>query len=216
VLIVGLTGNYGMGKSTILAMFRELGAVTIETDRIVDALLHDDTVLRKLRAILGDDAFSPEGRLDKAKVANAIFQGKELRDAVERVLHPLVFEKIRDFLEGLNEGQKNTGVVVIEIPLLFEKGYTGKFHRAITVFADDEVVLRRLDNKGTRKEDAMKRLSAQMPVQEKMRMSDFTIDNSRSLDETRTQVVNIYAMLLEEPETSRTSPLNHSKLLRDG
>ncbi|HAM53396.1 MAG TPA: dephospho-CoA kinase [Nitrospiraceae bacterium] len=204
-----------MGKSTILAMFREVGAVTIESDRIVDTLLNDETVLRKLREILGDDVFSPEGRLDKAKVADAIFQSKKLRDAVESVLHPLVFEKIRDFLHGLEEERRDAGVVVIEIPLLFEKGYAGMFHRAITVFTGDEIALKRLEKKGIGRQDALKRLNAQMPIQEKMRMSDFTIDNSCSLDDTRTQVIHIYAMLLEEPETSCENPRDHSKLLRD-
>ncbi|MGD1076052.1 MAG: dephospho-CoA kinase, partial [Thermodesulfovibrionales bacterium] len=123
--------------------------------------------------------------------------------------------KIRGFVEGLDEKEKDTGVVVIEIPLLFEKGYAGKFHRVITVFADSEISLQRLEKKGIRKEDAIKRLNAQMPIREKMGKSDFTIDNSRSLDETRIQVSNIYAMLLAGPKIVCKNPFTHLNLPRD-
>ncbi|HET6515870.1 MAG TPA: dephospho-CoA kinase [Thermodesulfovibrionales bacterium] len=195
VLVVGLTGNYGMGKSTVLGLFRELGAVTLKTDGIVDLLLHDAGVLTKLRQILGDSAFADDGTLIKAKVAAAIFRDRGLREAVEGLLHPLVFEKIADILGKLRKEGADKKVVVVEIPLLFEKEYSRRFGKTVTVYTDLETALSRLGEKGVSRNDALSRLSAQMPVEEKIGMSDLAIDNSGTLDETRKQVVKVFEAL---------------------
>lgn len=197
MLIVGLTGNFGMGKSTVLGMLRELGAIILKADEIVDGLLHDEGVLARLREILGDDIVAGKG-LSKAKVAARIFHSERLRDAVEGILHPLVFEKIDDFLGSLDRGGSDDRIVVVEVPLLFEKEYAGRFQKTVTVFADEEIAMRRLEKAGISREDATARLRAQMPVREKMRLADFTIDNSSALQETRDRVADLYSRLVEE------------------
>ncbi len=203
VLIVGLTGNYGMGKSTVLRMFKKLGAVTLETDEIVDTLLHDEAVLVRIREVFGEKVISEDGNLDKTKVAAVVFRNRELRDALEAIIHPLVSEIIRDFLEEMKRREGDEKVVIIEIPLLFEKKYTGQFKRTMTVFTSQEVALKRLEEAGVGREDALLRLNAQMPVQEKVKKSDFAIDNSGPSDETGAQVAGVYRTLLEDLKTER-------------
>lgn len=197
MLIVGLTGNYGMGKSTVLKMFGKLGAVTLEADDIVDSILHDESVLEKIRTVLGNDVFSTNGKLDRARVASIIFRDKTRRDDIEKILHPLVFEKMNDFLDSLDTKNAGDKIVIIEIPLMFEKGYAGRFHKTVTVYVDNKTTLRRLKEAGVSKEDALLRLSIQMPVEEKIRMSDFIIDNSGTVDETEAQVKVVYSRLME-------------------
>jgi len=198
VLVVGLTGNFGMGKSTVLKMFSDMGAASLDVDQIVDVLLRDSAVLRKVKDSFGKRVFCEDGELDRAALAAAIFADSEKRELLERVLHPLVFEKIESFLEGILKGESDHEIVIVEVPLLFETGYAKRFSRKITVYTDESIAFDRLAGKGVTREDAMKRLSAQMPINEKVHLADFTIDNSGTKAETERQVRMIYEKLLAE------------------
>ncbi len=198
MLIVGLTGNYGMGKSTVLGMFKKLGAVTLGADEIVDELLYDRSVLAGIRSSFGDGVFSKDGSLDRERVASLIFNDKGKRDTLEEILHPLVFQRIEAFLEKLEKEDAQDRVVIVEIPLLFEKSYAGRFQRRITVHTDENTALKRLEEKGIAGDMAMTRLAAQMPIEEKIRKADFTIDNNGTLEETRAQVRALYNRLIDE------------------
>ena len=203
VLIVGLTGNYGMGKSTVLRMFRELGAVTLETDEIVDTLLHNDAIVGTIREILGDDVIDANGKLDRAKVAARIFRDKQLREALEGFIHPLVFQKIRDFLDNRGSMGGKNEVVIVEIPLLFEKDYADRFRRTVAVYCSQEAVLKRLEGLGIDREDVLMRSRAQLPADEKVRKSDFAINNDGPLEETADQVAAVYRVFLDDLEAER-------------
>lgn len=198
MLTVGLTGNYGMGKSTVLGMFGRLGAVTVRADGLVDKLLGDASVLERMRGVLGETVFSGDGSLDRAKVASVIFKDKEKRDAVEGILHPLVFERIEALLAELERSGSRGKAVIIEIPLLFEKRYTGRFHRTITVYTDEVTALKRLQEKGVDRDAARVRMDVQMPIEEKIQMADFSIDNSGTQEETEKQVRVVYNRLMDE------------------
>ena len=203
MLVAGLTGNYGMGKSTVLKIFGELGAVTLDVDEVVDRLLRSRSVLERIRGTLGSGVFYEDGQLDRTKVAVMIFGDAQKRNALEGILHPLVFEEIEEFLRVAANANTGDGVAVIEIPLMFEKEQAGRFHKTITVYADEETVFRRLREKGVERDDAETRLKAQLDIGEKVRRSDFVIDNSGPINETRTKVVNIYLKLLEHKEHFR-------------
>jgi dephospho-CoA kinase len=198
MLTVGLTGNYGMGKSAVLKMFRELGAVTIDADEIVDGLLRNGPVLERIRTALGDEVFLEEGGLDRVKVAGLIFKDDRKRDVLEGILHPLVYDEIEEFLKGVEKADGGDRVVVVEIPLMFEKGHVERFQKTITVHAEEPVVFQRLGEKGIGREKAEERLRTQMDIDEKMRRSDFVIDNSGPVEETATQAREIYSKLLKE------------------
>lgn len=197
MLIVGLTGNYGMGKSVVLGMFKELGAITLDADDVVDNLLHDKAVLEKIRAKFGDSVFSNKGGPDRQKIASLIFRDKEKKDALEGILHPLVFKRISAFLDTLSKEKTKDKIVIVEIPLLFEKGCEGRFQKTITVFTDEHTALERLEKSGVRREDAIMILNAQMPIKEKIRLADLSIDNSGTLEGTETRVRDVYKRLKE-------------------
>jgi dephospho-CoA kinase len=197
VLIVALTGNYGMGKTTVLEMFRDLGAATLKTDEIVGALLKDASVLKTIRREFGDEVFSGGGDLNREKLSHIVFRDRDKRDGLEKILHPLVFEKIEEFLKERVAKATNKDVVIIEIPLLFEKNYTKRFSRNIVVYTDEETALKRLQESGITRDNAMMRLNAQMPIKEKVKRADFVIDNSGSLEHTRAQVRETYHKLRE-------------------
>jgi dephospho-CoA kinase len=205
MLAVGLTGNYGMGKSTVLDMFGVLGAVTIDADEIVDGLLKDESVLESVRKAFGDDVFLKDGCLDRMRIASVVFRDKKMRNTLEGIIHPLVFEKIDQFLKEIEKKETEDKILVIEIPRMFETGRIERFHRTITVHADEGVVLRRLKEIGVSRDDAAIRLNAQMAIEEKISRADFAIDNSGDPDETRAQVKDIYDRLLLEMRRLATS-----------
>jgi len=195
MLLVGLTGNYGMGKSTILAIFKKLGAITLDADSIVKILLTEKDILKKIRGLLGDKVFYKNGTLNKDVVANLIFKNNKLRHNIEDILHPIVFERINDFLDRMHEQDR---VIVIEIPLLYERGYEDRFDRTITVHTKEDIALDRLEKEGIDRKDALLRLKSQLPVEEKVKRSDFIIDNNGTIEGTMAQVEMIYKKLSKE------------------
>jgi len=195
MLLVGLTGNYGMGKSIVLSQFEKLGAITLDSDKIVESLLLEREVTKKIKDLMGNTVFDKNGNLMKKKIADLIFNNDILKSSLEDLLHPLVFEKIESFLKTI---MNQHTVVVIEVPLLFERGYEGRFKMTVTVFTNEKTALHRLEKSGVSRDDAMQRLRSQLPMEVKTIKSDFTIDNNGTLEETMTQVAAIYKKLLEE------------------
>lgn len=114
MVVAALTGNFGMGKSYVLSLFRDLGAVTLDSDRIVSLLLMNRDVIGKIRDIFGPEVVGPDGSLDKKAVAGMIFGDEAARKELEALLHPLVFEKIDAFLAGI---KNRDCLVVVEVPL---------------------------------------------------------------------------------------------------
>lgn len=187
MLVVGLTGNYGMGKTLVLDAFRKLGAFTVDADRLVGELLQEPDVLERLRPILGDRCFDEGGKILKGAVSDLIFRDESVRLQVEDVLHPRVFDRTDDMLL-----KAKADIAVIEAPLLFERGYEKRFSKIVTIYTDEETALERLEKTGIDRQDAMRRLLCQMPVKEKVRRSDYAIDNGGTVEETEAQVKNIY------------------------
>ena len=195
-MVVGLTGNYGMGKSFVLSVFKELGAIVLDSDEIVSHLLEDKQVIRKIRKILGDRVVKQcSSTLDKAEIAKIIFDNNMLREKLEVLLHPMVFDKIQKNLKKLSGKNK---LIIVEVPLLFECGYQGRFERTITVFTTQKTAVERSMRAGVSRGNALKRLKAQLPIQIKKKNADFLIDNNGPNKKTRRQVECIYHKLLEE------------------
>jgi len=192
MFIVGLTGNYGMGKSAVLSIFRKFGAITIDADSIVGKLLKEKKILNKIKMLFGTGVFDANGRLDKKRVSEKIFGNKNLRIKLEDVLHPLVFEKINGFIKGAEDGNK---VFIVEAPLIYERGYEDRFDRIITVFTDESTAIKRLAAHGIPSKIARQRLRCQLPIGGKIRMADFKINNSGTLEKTRMQAETIHKKL---------------------
>lgn len=191
---VGLTGNYGMGKSTVAKYFSKLGAYVIDTDALVSELLEKKEVVEEVRKLLGDDVVT-DGKLDKKKIAKIVFKNPFMRIYLENILHPLVFRRIEEIIEGINT-RGEPKIVVIEAPVIFERGYQNRFDIIVTVFCTEEQAIERLKKKGVKEEDAKERLNSQFPIEMKKKNSDYLIDNSGSLEDTYLQVEAVFQKLV--------------------
>ncbi|MGO9378784.1 MAG: dephospho-CoA kinase [Dissulfurispiraceae bacterium] len=193
MIIVGLTGNYGSGKSTVVRMFADLGAKTLDADEIVRQLLGESDVIKEIAEAFGEEAV-PGGVVDKKLLAEWVFRDAHARVTLEDILHPRVFQRINEKLSMLTSEREC--IVIVEATVIFERGYQGRFDRIVTVFASLENTLERLRAKGVSEDDARNRLATQLPAEIKMRGSDFIIDNDIDIENTRSQVYTIYQTLL--------------------
>ncbi len=188
-MLIGLTGSFGNGKSTVLKIFRELGALTLSADAIVHALLERPDVKDAIRAAIGEKVFTGS-EIDRKKLAERIFDSEKERRKLENILHPLVYREIMDLRE------KNPGMLIVaEIPLLLESGRCKDFDFVILVTCRQEEAEKRLIQRGFSSEEIKKRLGAQMSVEEKRKHADFVVDNSGSPEETRRQVEALWKTL---------------------
>jgi dephospho-CoA kinase len=192
MLLVGLTGNYGMGKSAVLSIFEKLGAEVLDADTIVASLITEKDVIEKIKGLLGNNVLHENGSLNKKLVADIIFKNDALRHALEDIIHPLVFDRINMLIKKMSGREK---IIIVEIPLLYERGYENRFERTITVYTTEETALNRLSKMGIGKEEAILRLRSQISVNEKIKRSDFAIDNNGTIDETQAQAEKIYGKL---------------------
>ncbi|MBI2166626.1 MAG: dephospho-CoA kinase [Candidatus Omnitrophica bacterium] len=183
-MIVGLTGNFGMGKSTVARCFKEKGAFILDSDRIAhEAFKKSHPVYPEIRRLFG----RMEGALDRKKIAAVVFRDSKKRRALESVIHPYVFGRIEE-----EAAKSRRPVVIVEVPLLFESGFDRRCDRKIVVECDREKVFERLGRKGVRPAEIERRWKAQGPVPEKIGRADYLIDNSKSLAATRRQVSRIW------------------------
>jgi len=195
MLLVALTGNYGMGKSSVLNQFRECGAVVLDTDQIVSSLLSEENIKSMVKGLLGDSIVDEGGKIRKSKVAEIIFRDTFLRRSLEDILHPRVFEIIHAYVETLKE---TNSICIVEIPLLYEREFDKRFDKTITVYASEDSILNRLKASGIDEETARLRLESQLPIDEKMKRADFVIDNNGTPKETTDQIKKIYKKLIQE------------------
>ncbi len=193
MLKVGLTGSIGTGKSTVAEILKKLGAYVISADEIVHRLLEREDIKEKIREKFGD-VFTLDGKVDRKKLAQIVFEDEKKRKDLEGILHPFVFKEIERFFENVKE-KDSKAVAVAEVPLMIETGSYKNYDMVIVVYAPQEVQFQRLIKKGFSEEEAKKRIKAQMPIEEKVKYADIVLDNTSSLKDLEKEVKNLYETL---------------------
>ena len=183
-MLIGLTGTFGSGKSSVLRLFRKEGAVTISADQIVHSLLRRKTVKEAVKTIFGP-AILKQGQVNRPALAKIVFTDKEKRRKLEKLLHPMVKEKI---LNNARKFSRQKNPVVVEVPLLFESGFLEPFDYIVCVSAKPEVIRIRMQKKGITATEVESRSSSQWKISKKEKRSDAIIENSESRAKTEQQV----------------------------
>lgn len=193
--VVGLTGGIGTGKSTVSAMLRDLGATVIDADEATRAVQAPGSEgLRRLVEEFGEGILTPDGELDRARLAGIAFEDAGARARLNAIVHPLVRQWMAERQqEAVERGDR---LVVLDIPLLFEARGAGAFETVLLVYAPDEVALRRLvEQRGMREEAARSRMAAQLPIEEKRRLATHVIENTGTPEELRARVERVWREL---------------------
>ena len=192
MLRVGLTGGIGCGKSTVAAMMSELGCHVLNADKIAHALMAPgepayDEICRRF----GAHILAPDGSIDRARLAGVVFAGQDQLASLNAIVHPRVLHELDRELDRLSRIDPQR-VAVVEAALLIESGYHQRLDRLVLVTCTRQQQLDRLTNpvfgRAMSREQAERRIAAQMPLEEKRKLAHDEIDCSGGLEDTKRQV----------------------------
>ena len=194
MLLIGLTGGIGSGKSTVSGLLAELGAVVIDADAITRELQQPGTpVLAAMVERFGEGILASDGTLDRQAVADIVFTDSDALADLGRIVHPAVGAEIA---RRLQEEAETDHVVILDVPLLVESG-RDDMAALVVVDVDPEIAVRRLvEQRGMREGDARARMARQASREERRAKADLVIDNSGSLDDLRSAVSDAWPRLL--------------------
>ncbi|MBD3380494.1 MAG: dephospho-CoA kinase [Candidatus Omnitrophica bacterium] len=185
-LKIGVTGGLASGKSTVSAMFAELGAKVIDADAVSHELLRGDPeVKRRIRDRFGEEVFR-EGEVDRERLRRKAFKSSECLRGLCSILHPGIIEKIK------KEARASGDPVVIDAPLLIESGLNDFVDVVVLVAAPYGTRLKRAGMRGLSEAEAVRMMENQMSEEEKRGYADYIIDNSDDIEITKEGVRKIW------------------------
>ena len=201
MLVVGLTGNIGSGKSTVAQLLSERGATIVDADVLARRAVELGTpAYEKIVRRWGTAILSPDGQLDRAALRRSVFSDPAQLEELNAIVHPEV-ERLRLRLLG-EARQRGDRIVACDIPLLFEKHMAHLFDRIILVDAPRPLRFERLvRDRGLRETEAMDMIAAQMPAELKRAGADFIIENASTLNALEQRVAEVWSHLVQEAET---------------
>ena len=187
MLVVGLTGGIGSGKSTVSALLAAKGAVVVDADAVVHELQRPGTaVFEAMVDRFGNGIVAADGSLDRSAVADIVFNDPDALADLNGIVHPAVGAEI---VRRMDELSTTDTVVVLDVPLMVESARGYPVAGLIVVDVDPEVALRRLvEQRGMREDDARARIARQASREERRARADVIIENSGSLDDLAAQV----------------------------
>jgi dephospho-CoA kinase len=196
MLRVGLTGSIGVGKSFVAAVLADLGCHVIDADQTAREVVAINTPgLRAVAEAFGAEMLRDDGTLDRARLGAVVFANEEKRARLNSLLHPFIIA-VQDEQLKLWEEKDPQGIGVIDAALMIESGSYTRFDKIIVVHCRPEIQLERLMTRNNfTREEALKRISAQMPQQDKMRYADYCIDSSDGFKSARQQTEEVYKLL---------------------
>jgi dephospho-CoA kinase len=192
LVIVGLTGGVGSGKSTVSGLLAGHGALIVDADAIAREVVKAGTPgFRAVVARFGPGVVAADGELDRAALAGIVFADSEARGDLNAIVHPLVGQRSAQLINAASP----EAIVVYDIPLLVENGAEAGFDVVVVVEAAREVRLQRLAGRGLPREQAVARMAAQASDEQRRVVADEIIRNDGTLAELRTAVEGLWQRL---------------------
>lgn len=194
-MIIGLTGGIASGKSTVSKIFRELGAEIIDADIKAKEISEREDVIKEIGNIFGKEVINSEGKIDRLKIKEIVFNNKEKLKKLNDSIHPKVMEEFKKIKE--NTGKND--IIIFDVPLLFESGMDKMCDKIILVFTDKKIQIKRmLERDGITEELAEKIINSQMSLEEKLNKSQIYLENNGTLEDLREKSETIYRELKGE------------------
>jgi len=191
---IALTGGIATGKSYVAARIKEAGVPIVDADVLArDVVAPGTPGLAAVRKRFGPDSVRRDGTMDRVRIAQIVFKDKRARLDLEAIIHPAVQKAIDDFFAQL---PKRTPFAVADIPLLFETNREKQFDKVVVVACPRDMQLQRLiERNKLSKEDAERRLGAQLPIDEKVKKATFVIRTDGTFEQTDQQVADLIKTL---------------------
>lgn len=188
---IGLTGGIGSGKSSVAKLLRQEGVEVIDADAISHFITQKNSPgLALVVKEFGKDVLDQGGELNRKKLGEMVFSDKKKLFSLEKILHPLIREEATIRRQAL--ALKKIPYAIYDVPLLFEKNLAKDFDKIIVVTCSEQQQIDRIIKRDKLSlEDVKKRLSAQIPLEEKTKKADFVIENSGSLEELKSKVKDL-------------------------
>ncbi|MEW5981617.1 MAG: dephospho-CoA kinase [Acidobacteriota bacterium] len=195
MLTVALTGGIGTGKSVALTRFRELGAPVIEADAIAHEVLAPGTPgAEAVRRRFGPGVMHADGSVDRRKLARVVFADEAARQDLEAIVHPDVRRRLAEWVAA--RARAGARLAIVEIPLLFEIGREAEFDAIVVTACDEAEQIRRvMARDGLTEADVRRRLSAQWPLDEKVKRAHFVIPTHGRREDTLSRVDAVWGEL---------------------
>lgn len=195
--IIGITGGFKTGKSTVLGIFKNLGAETFDADELANKYLRKQEVISSIKEHFKDcEDIIENGSLNRKKLGDIVFSQKEELKWLNALIHPLVKDDIEGIIKNAGNS-RNAELLIFEIPLLYEADMASLFDNVIVVICKYETEIARAKEEGYSETDTKKRIAAQLDVLKKQDLADFTIDNNGNIEETKKQVLEVYKKIKE-------------------
>ncbi len=199
MLVLGLTGNIGCGKSSVSTIFMENNIKVVDADIVARQIFDDKNLLNEVFSTFGESIKNQDGSLNRRALGNIVFNDDEKLILLNNLTHPKIKQKILSKVEEYkNQGEK---IVVIDAALLIEDDYIPYIQKLILITCRKEIQINRIiarDN--CTKEEAISRINSQMSQEEKVKFADYIIDNSNSFEELQKKVLEIISVLQGERE----------------
>jgi len=203
MIVLGIAGPLGSGKSTVLEMLEELGAVTLRADDVSRELLQPgQPVFEQVRTAFGEEYFAVNGRLQRKKLAELIFADAQARQRLNRIMHPPMVARLREIADEYRRSDAPPPMVAIEAAILHQMGLDQIVDKVLLVTACQQTRIRRLCQRdGISEHQAQRRVELHDELGLGQVEADYIIDTNGELAETRQQVTNLWAQLTELTQT---------------
>lgn len=190
--VIGLTGGIASGKSTVAGILGEKGAWIVDADQLAREVVSvNSPALAEIAESFGDSVIAIDGSLDRAQLGQLVFSDESAREKLNAIVHPRVLELSREEIRKATGA--GAGLIVYDVPLLFETSRQGEFEGTLVVWVDPLTQLLRLGQRsGLDKDQARARVASQLPLNRKRELATWVIDNSGSPDATRAAVEDLW------------------------
>lgn len=212
ILIVGLTGGIVAGKTTVAELLKELGAEIIDADEIAhETMRPGEKTWEKIILNFGKEILGDNQEIHRKKLAQIVFSDKEKLDLLNKITHPEIILKIKDRIRKIKVYSTKDVICVVDVPLLFETKMEKWMDKTIVVYLSREEQIKRLFNRdGLSRNEAIKRIDSQIPMEKKVLLADYVIDNHLSIEKTKIQVFKVWENLenyLHKPSSKNKGTL---------
>ena len=193
-MVIGITGSFGSGKTTVAKMFARFGAYTIEADKVYHSLIKPgNPCYKKIVQHFGKGVLKKNQEIDTKKFGRIVFKEKSKLKLLNRLVQPEIIRKIQEIIKDFRK------LIVVDAALLIESGFYKKVDKIIVVKNKISVQVKRLKQvKGLTEKDIIRRIRMQMPLKKKLAFADFIIDNSGSKKDTLSRARKAWKQIGEQ------------------